>query len=336
MVLTGRRVDLVEDLIKQLEAVEVKDPSSTALAAGNISTLNCTICQILFKMMGTVSSDYLPQPVNDPTKYWIKLDDNGNETESGNDVLCPKFQDSWTANTKWHQSFFQCFCRDASAYGDLLAQDAVDRITDKQLKSTAGKVFKNMKERFKEENQPIGIQALNVQIGRQEKRQIEVVLTVMCYMAVHSGSDVEEEDGSSTSDDDHQSQLPLHHQAFKKKKSLVFTTHPLGWCFKQFCHLLGEICCVIDEDLWKKENQKKPGLKRRAVCLCGLPNPGRFLPKHETMKTPWWAVSTHWLMALHQADYDDQHEFMTDEHESQSDPQYSTLSEEQIMLESST
>ncbi|KAF8833662.1 hypothetical protein BDN67DRAFT_1017302 [Paxillus ammoniavirescens] len=243
--------DLVEDLIKRLEAVEVKDPSSTALTAGNISTLNCAICQILFKMMGTASSDNLPQPVNDPTKYWIKLDDDGNETESGNDVLRPKFQDSWTANAKWHRSFFQHFHRDTSAYEDSLAQDAVDRITDKQLKSAAGKVFKNMKERFKEENRPIGIQALNVQIGRREKRQIEKAKLAITARPVfpeldnpafdfvfatkwqstdYSGSDVEEEDGSNTSDDDHQSQLPLCHQAFKKKKkSLVFTTHPPGW-----------------------------------------------------------------------------------------------------------
>ncbi|KAG2749732.1 hypothetical protein P692DRAFT_201804982 [Suillus brevipes Sb2] len=147
----------------------------------------------------------------------------------------------------WHKSFFERFRRDASNYEPTLSQDAVKGIPDKTLRSVAGKVFKTLKEGYKEGNRPIGLQSLNVAIARREKRQIDK--SKLAIEARRNIPDIKDQTYDfafapkwqstdySASDASHQSSsdevnivVNKRRKAYKKpKKEDVFTTHPPAW-----------------------------------------------------------------------------------------------------------
>lgn len=135
-------------------------------------------------MMGIEFNEALPDPLDGKDNYWTEIDflDIDGTTTMATRVLRPKWPDSWTNNSKWHKSFFERFRRDASNYEPTLSQDAIKEIPDKTLRSVAGKVFKTLKESYKEGNRPIGLQSLNVAIARREKRQIDVRLDMLTYL----------------------------------------------------------------------------------------------------------------------------------------------------------
>ncbi|KAG2336856.1 hypothetical protein BDR05DRAFT_83919 [Suillus weaverae] len=167
------RIDMqVEAIIRRLEALKVRDPQPVPSRTDN--SMNSAIRQVLQKMMGIETNEALPAPVDNMNEFWADIDELTIDNEiSSTKVLRPKWELSWTANAKWHGAYVECFRRDACTYEPTLSQDTVDKLPSKTLKSLTGKVFKNMKQKYKEAEKPISVQSLNVQSARREKRQLD-------------------------------------------------------------------------------------------------------------------------------------------------------------------
>jgi hypothetical protein len=132
-------------------------------------------------MMGIEANEALPAPVDNANEYWADIDELTIDNKiSSTKVLRPKWELSWTANVKWHGAYVERFRRDACTYEPTLSQDTIDKLPSKTLKSLTGKVFKNMKQKYKEGGKPISVQSLNVQSARREKRQLDVRVFDMC------------------------------------------------------------------------------------------------------------------------------------------------------------
>lgn len=131
--------------------------------------------------MGIEANEALPAPANDANEFWTEIDElTINGETSLTKVLRPKWELSWTANSKWHPAYIERFRRDACTYEPTLSRDTVNQLASKTLKSLTGKVFKNMKQKYKEGGKPISVQSLKVQSARREKRQSDVRIFDMC------------------------------------------------------------------------------------------------------------------------------------------------------------
>ncbi|KAG1728766.1 hypothetical protein EDB19DRAFT_1940310 [Suillus lakei] len=215
---------------------------------------------------------------------------------------------------------------------DLL-KDAVKGLPDKTLRSVAGKVFKTLKEGYKEGNRPIGLQSLNVTIARREKRQIDK--PKLAIEARRNIPDIKDQmydfafapkwqsTDYSASDASHQSSsdevnivVNKRRKAYKKpKKEDIFTTHPPAWRSKDYHALSQLIKDEVEKIVAEREADKKNWMKKRVPQIQGQPRPADSLPQHNSLKTPRWAVSTRWLKSLMREDREQQEALMTDNHD---------------------
>ncbi|KAG1794491.1 hypothetical protein EV424DRAFT_1547959 [Suillus variegatus] len=326
--MTTRLEGEIESLIKRIEALEIHEPAALVATGVRNNAMNSAIRQVLFKMMGIEFNEALPDPLDGKDNYWTEIDflDIDGMTTMATRVLRPKWPDSWTNNSKWHKSFFERFRRDASNYEPMLSQDAIKEIPDKTLQSVAGKVFKTLKESYKEGNRPIGLQSRNVAIARREKRQIDK--SKLAIEARKNLPDLKDQQYDfafaskwqsmdySASDASHQSSsdevdivVNKRRKAYKKpKKEDIFTTHPPAWRSKDYRNLSQLIKDKVEQIVAERDADKKNWMKKR----------------HNTLKTPQWAVSTRWLKSLMQEDRERQEALMTDDHDA--DMSYSETS----------
>ncbi|KAG1718360.1 hypothetical protein EDB19DRAFT_1838140 [Suillus lakei] len=331
---TTRLEGEIESLIKRIEALEIREPTALVATGVRNNAMNSAIRQVLFKMMGIEFNEALPDPMDGKDTYWTEIDLlEVDGTTTATSVLRPKWADSWTHNSKWHKSFFERFRRDASNYEPTLSQDAVKGLPDKTLRSVAGKVFKTLKEGYKEGNRPIGLQSLNVAIARREKRQID-----KSKLAIEARSNIPDikdqmydfafapkwqSTDYSASDASHQSSsdevnivVNKRRKAYKKpKKEDIFTTHPPAWCSKDYRALSQLIKDEVEKIVAEREADKKNWMKKRVPRIQGQPRPADSLPQHNSLKTPRWAVSTRWLKSLMREDREQQEALMTDNHD---------------------
>ncbi|KIK76164.1 hypothetical protein PAXRUDRAFT_28998, partial [Paxillus rubicundulus Ve08.2h10] len=221
--------------------------------------------EVLHKMMGIEFGKALPHPLPGLKEYWIKIDittvDRGT---NGTMVLHPKFDQFWTTNVAWHNAFFSHFHKDATHYVPTCTDDTVNDLTNSQLKSLGGKLFKMLKEKYKVHTQPVGKQALDVQVA--------------CDM-----------------------QPPSRVQAWKKKKKKktdILTTYLPEWHLKDYHRVLKVINGAVEEELVKKGASKKKGMKKHAPRINGPKVTSYSLLIHAELKTPQWAVSTRWLNSI--------------------------------------
>lgn len=149
-----------------------------------LSLLTATSLTVLLERNSSSAvQDDGPDPLDGKDNYWTEINFlNVDGTTTATSVLRLKWTDSWTHDSKWHKSFFEQFRQDASNYELSLSPDAVKGIPDKTLQSFTGKVFKTLKEGYKEGTRPIGLQSLNVAIARCEKRQIDVSVNELTYL----------------------------------------------------------------------------------------------------------------------------------------------------------
>ncbi|KAG2138292.1 hypothetical protein DEU56DRAFT_802488 [Suillus clintonianus] len=331
---TTRLEGEIESLIKRIEALEIREPTALVATGVRNNAMNSAIRQVLFKMMGIEFNEALPDPMDGKDTYWTEIDFlEVDGTTTATSVLRPKWADSWTHNSKWHKSFFERFRRDASNYEPTLSQDTVKGIPDKTLRSVAGKVFKTLKEGYKEGNRPIGLQSLNVAIARREKRQIDKSkLAIEARKNIPDIGDQEydfafapkwQSTDYSASDASHQSSsdevdivVNKRRKAYKKpKKEDIFTTHPPVWRSKDYRALSQLIKDEVEKIVAEREADKKNWMKKRVPRIQGQPRTANSLPQHNTLKTPRWAVSTRWLKSLMREDREQQEALMTDNHD---------------------
>ncbi|KAG1839408.1 hypothetical protein DFJ58DRAFT_845717 [Suillus subalutaceus] len=331
---TTRLEGEIESLIKRIEALEMREPTALVATGVRNNAMNSAIRQVLFKMMGIESNEALPDLVDGKDTYWTEIDLlEVYGTTTATSVLQPKWADSWTHNSKWHKSFFERFRRDASKYEPTLLQDAVKGIPDKTLRSVAGKVFKMLKEGYKEGNRLIGLQSLNVAIACREKRQIDK--SKLAIEACRNIPDIKDQmydfafapkwqsTDYSASDASHQSSsdevnivVNKRRKAYKKpKKEGVFTTHPPAWHSKDYRALSQLIKDEVEKIVTEREADKKNWMKKQVPQIQGQPRPVDSLPQHNSLKTPRWAVSTQWLKSLMREDREQQEALMTDNHD---------------------
>ncbi|KAG2123987.1 hypothetical protein DEU56DRAFT_759842 [Suillus clintonianus] len=305
------RIDMqVEAIIRHLEALKVQDPQSAPSRTDN--SMNSAIRQVLQKMMGIETNEALPAPVDNANEFWADID----ELTIDNEIF-------------------------------------------KTLKSLTGKVFKNMKQKYKEAEKPISVQSLNVQSARREKRQLDkaalasavrpdfpplageeydFIFAAKWQSTDYSGSDAS--DDINSSDDEAVSLLNPHQKAYKKKKkTTILMTCPPVWRSKDLRRAIKEIRGVVDQDIEKKEAQKKHWMKKRIPRVQGPPRMAKSLPVHDSMKTPRWAVSTKWLHSLSLEERNEQEALMTEDHvigdsESSTDPNIDDLEQEEISYDS--
>ncbi|KAG1735737.1 uncharacterized protein EDB91DRAFT_1083637 [Suillus paluster] len=259
------RIDMqVEAIIRCLEALEVQDPQSALSRTDN--SMN--------KMMGIKTNEALPAPVDNTNEFWADIDELTIDNKIlSTKVLRPKWELSWTVNAKWHRAYVERFRRDACTYEPTLSQDTVDKLPSKTLKSLMGKVFKNMKQKYKEAEKPISVQSLNVQSARREKRQLDkaalasavrpdfpplageeynFIFAAKWQSTDYSGSDASNDINSS--DDEAVSLLNPRQKAYKKKKTTILMTCPPVWRSKDFRRAIKEIRGVVDEDVEKTDS----------------------------------------------------------------------------------
>jgi hypothetical protein len=109
---------------------------------------------------------------------------------------------------------------------------------------------------------------------------------------------------------------------------------------KQFCRAIKEIRDAVDEDMERKEAQKKHWMKKRIPRVQGPPRMANLsLPVHDSIKTPRWAVSTRWLHSLSVEERNEQEALMTEYHdigdsESSTDPNIDDLEQEENSYDS--
>ncbi|KAG2130734.1 hypothetical protein DEU56DRAFT_757805 [Suillus clintonianus] len=334
------RIDMqVEAIILRLEALEV-----------------------LQKMMGIETNEALPAPVDNTNEFWADIDELTIDNEiSSTKVLRPKWELSWTGNAKWHGAYVERFRRDACTYEPTLSQDTVDKLPSKTLKSLTGKVFKNMKQKYKEAEKPISVQSLNVQSARREKRHLDkaalasavrpdfpplageeydFIFAAKWQSTDYSGSDAS--DDINSSDDEAVSapqSAPKSIQEEEEDDNLndVPTCMAVEGCDSR--RAIKEIRGAVDEDVEKKEAQKKHWMKKRIPRVQGPPRMAKSLPVHDSMKTPRWAVSTKWLHSLSLEERNEQEALMTEDHvigdsESSTDPNIDDSEQEEINYDS--
>ena len=94
--------------------------------------------------MGIEKGGDLPAPLDDANKFWAVADDEK--------LLRPKFDQSWTANSKWHTEFVKKFKKDGHSIDPFCPKTVFDTIESTALKKIAGSVtFKNLKLKYKEQ-----------------------------------------------------------------------------------------------------------------------------------------------------------------------------------------
>ncbi|KAG1741311.1 hypothetical protein EDB19DRAFT_2038798 [Suillus lakei] len=256
----------IESLIKHIEALEICEPTALVATGVRNNAMNSAIRQVLFKMMGIEFNEALPDSMDGKDTYWTEID-----------LLKV---DGTTTATSWHKSFFERFHRDASIYEPTLSQDAVKGLPDKTLWSVAGKVFKTLKEGYKEGNRPIGLQSLNVAIAHREKCQIDK--SKLTIEACRNIPDIKDQTYDfafapkwqstdySASDTSHQSSsdevnivVNKRRKAYKKpKKEDIFTTHPPAWRSKDYHALSQLIKDEVEKIVAEREADKKNWMKK--------------------------------------------------------------------------
>ncbi|KAG1753576.1 uncharacterized protein EDB91DRAFT_1242559 [Suillus paluster] len=305
---TTRLEGEIESLIKHIEALEICEPTALVATGVRNNAMNSAIRQVLFKMMGIEFNEALPDPMDGKDTYWTEID-----------------------------------LLDV----DGTTTDAVKGIPDKMLRSVAGKVFKTLKEGYKEGNRPIGLQSLNVAIACREKRQIDK--PKLAIEACRNIPDIKDQTYDfafapkwqstdySASNTSHQSSsdevnivVNQRCKAYKKpKKEGIFMTHPPAWRSKDYCALSQLIKDEVEKIVAEREADKKNWMKKRVPQIQGQPRPADSLPQHNSLKTPQWAVSTRWLKSLMQEDRKQQEALMTNNHDA--DISYSkSLSSESV------
>ncbi|KAG0702858.1 hypothetical protein DFH29DRAFT_1079234 [Suillus ampliporus] len=339
----------VKAIIHRLEALEVRDPQSAPSHTDN--SMNSAIRQVLQKMMGIEANEALPAPVNNMNEFWADIDELTIDNKiSSMKVLQPKWELLWTANAKWHGAYVEHFHHDACTYKPTLSQDTVNKLPIKTLKSLTGKVFKNMKQKYKEAEKPISVQSLNVQSARREKHQLDkaalasvvrpkfpllagkeynFIFAAKWQSTDYSGSDAS--DDINSSDDKAVSLLNPHQKAYKKKKkTTILMTCPPVWRSKDG-HQRDKRCGR--QRCGEKEAQKKHWMKKRIPRVQGPPRMAKSFPVHDSIKTPRWAISTKWLHSLSLEEHNKQEALMTECHgigdsESSTDPNIDDLEQE--------
>jgi hypothetical protein len=116
-------------------------------------------------------------------------------------------------------------------------------------------------------------------------------------------------------------------------------SHQVLLISKQYCRAVKEIRDAVDEDVERKEAQKKHWMKKRIPRVQGPPKTAKSLPVHDSLKTPRWAVSTKWLHSLSVEERNEQEALMTEYHdiggsESSTDPNIDDSEQEEISYDS--
>ncbi|KAG0697381.1 hypothetical protein DFH29DRAFT_878734 [Suillus ampliporus] len=311
---TTRLEGEIKSLIKRIEALEIREPTALVATGVRNNAMNSAIRQVLFKMMGIKFNEALPDPMDGKDAYWTEID-----------LL--EVDGTTTATS-----------------------DAVKGIPDKTLRSVAGKVFKTLKEGYKEGNRPIGLQSLSVAIARREKRQIDK--SKLAIEACRNIPDIKDQTYDfafapkwqstdySASDASHQSSsdevnivVNKRQKAYKKpKKEDVFTTHPFDWLtwtfplnpiplvlsfFDESCAWRSKDYCALSQLI--KDKVEKIVAEREADKKNWMK---KQVPRIQGQPQPADSLPQHntlktprWLKSLMREDREQQEALMTDNHD---------------------
>ena len=123
--------------------------------------------------MGITKGEDLPEPLPGDKDFYVTID---NER-----LLRPKFDQSWTANAKWHNDFATKFKKDAHTLDPFCPVDLITNTDKVTLKKIAGNTtFKNMKLKYREMQRPTGIQMDNIKEERRDDRKSKVNSYLAC------------------------------------------------------------------------------------------------------------------------------------------------------------
>ena len=118
-------------------------------------------------MTGITKGEDLPEPLPGDKDFYVTIDDEH--------LLQPKFDQFWTANTKWHNDFATKFKKDAHTLDPFCPVDLITNTDKVTLKKMAGNTtFKNMKLKYREMQRPTGIQMDNVKEECWDDRKSKV------------------------------------------------------------------------------------------------------------------------------------------------------------------
>ena len=135
--------------------------------------LQSAISEVLYSLMGTDKSQDLPDPLTNPNAFWLTVDEE--------EHLRPKWDQSWSANIKWHSKFVKKFKADGKSLAPTCPPSVIDDITPKELKKTTrGTTFKNLKTKYKNQQKTTTLQAHDVTEDRRDDRKSKVGCLFRC------------------------------------------------------------------------------------------------------------------------------------------------------------
>jgi hypothetical protein len=141
-------------------------------------TLQSAISEVLYSLMGTDKSQDLPDPLTNPNAFWLTVDEE--------EHLRPKWDQSWSANIKWHSKFVKKFKADGKSLSPTCPPSVIDDITPKELKKTAGgTTFKNLKTKYKNQQKTTTLQAHDVTEDRRDDRKSKAGCHFCCACLIY-------------------------------------------------------------------------------------------------------------------------------------------------------
>jgi hypothetical protein len=141
-------------------------------------TLQSAISEVLYSLMDTDKSQDLPDPLTNPNAFWLTVDEE--------EHLRPKWDQSWSANIKWHSKFVKKFKADGKSLSPTCPPSVIDDITPKELKKTAGgTTFKNLKTKYKNQQKTTTLQAHDVTEDRRDDRKSKAGCHFCCACLIY-------------------------------------------------------------------------------------------------------------------------------------------------------
>ncbi|KII96109.1 hypothetical protein PLICRDRAFT_26329 [Plicaturopsis crispa FD-325 SS-3] len=303
--LEGEVADLRDELVSLAASIAAGEAAGTVAVRPpwevKNNALTKAIYNVLFAMMGTEANEPLPDPMQNNAFY----------TPSTIADEAPHLRPDWTVsfsnNSKWHSDFIARFRIDGHALSPGCPKSTVDDIPVATLKKLMGKpMFKNLKERYKEQQKDLPERKETVALARRNERRatkaaeraearslladadasdLDWMFQAKWQSSEDSGSDLTTDEGASGEDDG------ARRRAFKGKKKLkseVWTSHAPDWRSGEYTKWVETLREQVELVSSCKEAKKAAHKKKRLPRVVGTRKATTMLdfPKSSAYRTP--------------------------------------------------